>query len=79
MRISADSAATLPTLKQRIWAVDSKLPVRESVEMRQFIAESLARPRFFFLLLMVLGTMATVLTATGGVGVLCDTHLIAGS
>jgi putative ABC transport system permease protein len=67
----SDSAGSLlPSMRQQVWDVRPDLPVRRSVDMTRFVAQSVADRRFFTLLVGVFAFLALALTVVGIYGTL---------
>jgi predicted permease len=70
IRSSLDPAQLGNTVRQLIKDVDPNQPIRSIMPLRSYMAESIARDRFFTLLFAVFGSLALLLSAVGIYGVL---------
>jgi predicted permease len=66
VRSEGDPAELSYAFREAVWSVDPDLPVPEVIPMRSRVSRSLAGPRLLSALLILFGTLATLL-ATGGV------------
>ncbi|MEJ7809787.1 MAG: ABC transporter permease [Gemmatimonadaceae bacterium] len=73
VRTAGDPAAAAPGVRAAIRALDPSLPITQLVTMRQAMLDSVARPRFFTLLLSLFGALALALAALGLYGVIAFT------
>jgi putative ABC transport system permease protein len=69
IRTTGDPAAVAPAVRQAIRAVDAQQPISELRSMRNAMAETVAQPRFFTLILSIFGVVAVFLAALGLYGV----------
>jgi putative ABC transport system permease protein len=70
VRASDDPAALGSLLRREVLAVDKNQPVANIITMSQLLSDSVARPRFNFLLLAVFAAAALLLAAVGVYGVI---------
>lgn len=70
IRASADPAMLAATLRSVVQAVDPDQPVVNVRPMSQLLADSVAKPRFNYLLLSAFAAIALILSATGVYGVM---------
>ena len=66
VRTADDPRRLIPQLKARIWSIDPALAIRDSDDMRARFAASVARPRFF---LVVMAVFAAIATGIAGLGI----------
>jgi putative ABC transport system permease protein len=66
VRTTDDPRRLIPQLKARIWSIDPALAIRDSDDMRARFAASVARPRFF---LVVMAVFAAIATGIAGLGI----------
>ncbi len=69
-RTQGDPAALAGAVRQAIRDIDPNQPIRSIAPLRDVMAESLARDRFFTVVFVVFGGLALVLAAIGVYGVL---------
>lgn len=65
VRTVGNPDALIPAVKQRIWAIDPKLPIRDAGDIHERLAESISRQRFFLTLMVLFASIATVIAAIG--------------
>jgi putative ABC transport system permease protein len=65
IRTASDPSTFLPTLKQRVWNIDPRLPFSEADDIRGLFNASIARPRFFLTLMMVFAMVAATIAGVG--------------
>jgi putative ABC transport system permease protein len=65
VRTVANPDALIPAVKQRIWAIDPKLPIHDASDIHERLAESISRQRFFLTLMVLFASSATVIAAIG--------------
>jgi predicted permease len=70
IRTTSDPLALAPAVRQAIWDINPNQPVSEVTTMREVISQTVARPRFFTLLLGAFAGLAIVLAALGVYGVI---------
>ncbi|HEY9402426.1 MAG TPA: ABC transporter permease [Pyrinomonadaceae bacterium] len=70
IRTSSDPLALAPAVRREVASIDKDQPVANIRTMDQIMSESLARPRFSFLLLTIFAGVALVLSAVGVYGVM---------
>jgi ABC-type antimicrobial peptide transport system permease subunit len=70
VRTTDDAAALIPTLRARIWEVDSTLPIYDASTVSTLVAQTLAPRRFVTYLLSVLAGLAFLLATLGIYGML---------
>jgi putative ABC transport system permease protein len=70
LRASADPASLAAAIRSAVHAVDPDQPVANVKLMSQIFAESVAKPRFNYLLLTIFAAIALILSATGVYGVM---------
>jgi putative ABC transport system permease protein len=70
LRASADPASLAAAMRSAVHAVDPDQPVANIKLMSQLFADSVAKPRFNYLLLTIFATIALLLSATGVYGVM---------
>jgi putative ABC transport system permease protein len=70
VRAAGDPAALAPALRREVRAMDANLPLRSLRTVDRVLAESVARPRFYMLLLAVFAGVALLLAAIGIFGVM---------
>ena len=70
IRTSTDPSALAPAVRREVANIDKDQPVANVRTMDQIMSESLARPRFSFLLLTIFAGVALVLAAVGVYGVM---------
>ena len=63
-----DPRTVTTQVKERLWSLDSRLPVIEAATMEDRLVESVARPRFFVRLSSAFAAIAVVLGAVGVYG-----------
>ncbi|MEK6323120.1 MAG: ABC transporter permease [Acidobacteriota bacterium] len=64
-RTSGDPAALVPTIRERIRAIDEELPVYDARTMNNVIAESVEQRRFAMLLISMFAAVALLLASVG--------------
>jgi predicted permease len=69
-RTDGDPAALAASVRQVIRDIDPNQPVRSIAPLREVMADSIARDRFFTVVFVVFGTLALVLAVIGVYGVL---------
>lgn len=70
VRTASDPLHVAAEIRQTIWQVNPNQPVSDITTMQQIISETVARPRFFTLLLGGFAGLAVVLAALGVYGVI---------
>lgn len=70
VRTQADPGTMAASVKQKVWAVDSQLPVTKVRTMNEVAAASFAARSFYMLLLVVFASLALVLAGVGVYGVM---------
>ncbi|HEY1339505.1 MAG TPA: ABC transporter permease, partial [Bryobacteraceae bacterium] len=65
LRTAADPLSLIPAARAAIREVDPNQPVAEVKAMTQIVADSVAQPRFYTLLLAIFAALALVLAAAG--------------
>jgi putative ABC transport system permease protein len=70
LRASADPASLAAAMRSAVHAVDPDQPVANIRLMSQLFADSVAKPRFNYLLLTIFAAIALTLSATGVYGVM---------
>ena len=73
VRTTVPPASVAPTVRETVWSLDPTLPVADLQPMERVIFDSVARPRFMTLLLMIFGGVALALAAVGTYGVMSYT------
>jgi putative ABC transport system permease protein len=73
VRSTGDPLRLLPAVKTAIWAVAPNQPISKVATMEQLLAESLARRRFYMLLLGIFSATALLLAALGTYGMVSHT------
>ena len=69
-RTSTDARTMAASIRKEVWATDKDLPVTNLKLMDELIANSVAQPRFYAILLSVFAGLALVLAAVGVYGVM---------
>ncbi len=69
-RTTVPNATLLRAMREQVWAVRPDLPVRAAFPMSDFVAQSVASPRFYTLLLGVFALLAISLAVVGIYGTL---------
>lgn len=69
MRGPLDAGAALEAARRQVQALDPQLPLMRPGRMDDFVAQQLAQPRFYLLLLALFAVLALVLAAVGIYGV----------
>ncbi|MGH7463634.1 MAG: FtsX-like permease family protein, partial [Longimicrobiales bacterium] len=69
-RTSGDPLLVAPALRTRIRSMDPAMPISDFTPLRQVVAESVSRPRFYTSLLSLFAALALTLAAIGIFGVL---------
>jgi predicted permease len=69
VRAPAQHGAALQMVKQKIWELDSKLPIVSASTMQDRIGDSIARPRFYVALSSAFAITAALLAGIGVYGV----------
>jgi putative ABC transport system permease protein len=69
-RTAGDPLALAPTLRTLVRSLDPNMPISEFTPLRQVLAESVARPRFYTSLLALFAAVALLLAAIGIFGVM---------
>ncbi|MGH7541595.1 MAG: FtsX-like permease family protein, partial [Gemmatimonadota bacterium] len=69
VRSEAPPGALLPALRERIWAVDSEVPLDAAYTLEEAVARSVASPRFYMLVVGAFAVLAVLLAAIGTYGV----------
>ena len=64
------NADILSAMRQQVWAVRADLPIRRAVRLPDFVARSIATPRFYMLLLSSFAGLALALALVGIYGTL---------
>jgi putative ABC transport system permease protein len=67
---SGDPESIVAAIKGQVWSIDPKLPLKEVATIQQRVAETLARPRFYVLLLSIFAGIGLLLSAIGIYGVI---------
>ena len=67
---TSSPGAIVPSLRQTVWSIDPNLPVSDVITMDEAIAEKVAEPRFYVLLLSIFSSIALILGAVGIYGVM---------
>jgi putative ABC transport system permease protein len=70
LRSDGDPLALLPSVRERIWQLDSDVPISNVRTMESIAANSTAQGRFLTTLLVLFATMALILASMGLYGVL---------
>ncbi|MGH9915225.1 MAG: ABC transporter permease, partial [Pyrinomonadaceae bacterium] len=70
IRTTGDPLSFAPTARALALAVDKNQPVTRIKTMEQYISESVAKPRFNMILLVVFAILAMIMAATGIYGVM---------
>ena len=70
VRSDADPATISTAIREQVHAVDPTMPVYDLHTMTQIVAESIAQPRFYTMLLTAFGGLALLLAALGVYGVI---------
>ncbi|HSO73638.1 MAG TPA: ABC transporter permease [Blastocatellia bacterium] len=70
VRTSAEPAMLIPTLKERLWEVDSTQPIYQVATLDNLVTDSLRARRFSLLLLGSLAALALMLALVGIYGVM---------
>ena len=65
VRTAADPLSLIPAARAAIREIDPNQPVAEVKTMTQIVADSVAQPRFYTLLLAIFAALALVLAAAG--------------
>jgi ABC-type antimicrobial peptide transport system permease subunit len=65
VRTSLPDAQVLPVLRERFRAADPRAPILRSSDSRSYLLTSIARPRFFVVLLTLFAGIATAVAAVG--------------
>ncbi len=73
VRTAADPAEALSLVRREVYALDKDQPVDNASTMSEWLAASVAQPRFNFLLLTVFAAVALALAALGIYGVMAWT------
>jgi putative ABC transport system permease protein len=73
LRTSVLPASLAAAMRETVWALDPTLPVAGLQPMANVLFDSVARPRFLTLLLLVFGSVALALAAVGTYGVMSYT------
>jgi predicted lysophospholipase L1 biosynthesis ABC-type transport system permease subunit len=68
VRTDGDKAAALQFVKNKVWELDSRLPIVDALSMDDRLGESLARPRFFLSLVSAFALTAVLLASIGVYG-----------
>ena len=66
VRATVSDPDLLSVMRAQVWAVRSDLPIRRAIQMSDFVAQSIASPRFFMVLLTSFAAIALAL-ALGGI------------
>jgi putative ABC transport system permease protein len=72
MRVPGEATAFAPALRARVGALDAGLPVEEVRTLREVVGDAMAVIRLSANLLLVLGTVALVLSALGVYGIMAQ-------
>jgi predicted permease len=70
VRTTSDPERIVPSIRQTVWSIDKNLPVSDVITMDQAIAEQVAEPRFYVLMLSIFSCIALLLGAVGIYGVI---------
>jgi len=70
VRTTGDPAALVPTVREAVAAADPRAGIDAIVPMADLVSTSIARPRFYAVLLGLFATIAAILAAVGVYGVL---------
>ena len=70
VRTAGDPTGMMGTIRSQVLAIDPQQPVFNIRTMDQFVSDSVAQPRFHFLLLGLFAVLALVLAAVGVYGVI---------
>ncbi|MCA1610082.1 MAG: ABC transporter permease [Acidobacteria bacterium] len=70
LRFSGDPASTASAARKAVWSVDRDQPIAEIATLPDVVSRSVARPKFFMLLLVAFGAAALALAAIGLYGTL---------
>jgi putative ABC transport system permease protein len=73
LRTSVPPASLGAEMRETVWALDPTLPVADLQPMDNVLFDSVARPRFLTLLLLIFGSVALALAAVGTYGVMSYT------
>ncbi len=73
VRASVPPASLGAAMRETVWALDPTLPVADLQPMDNVLFDSVARPRFLTVLLLIFGAVALALAAVGTYGVMSYT------
>ena len=69
-RTSTDPRTVTGNIRQEVWSIDKDLPVSSMKLMEELVANSVAQPRFYVILVSVFAGLALILAAVGVYGVM---------
>jgi putative ABC transport system permease protein len=69
LRVRGDDAGVLPALRERIWAIDPGVPLDGAYRLERAVADSVASPRFYLMIVGLFAGLAVLLAAVGVYGV----------
>jgi putative ABC transport system permease protein len=70
VRTAGNPSSLASAINERVWAYDKNLPISQVETMEQAVAESVAQPRFYLVMLTVFAATALLLAAVGIYGVM---------
>jgi len=70
VRTATEPMSLMPAIRREVWKIDPEQPIVEVKEMRELLADSVAKQRFTSLLLSLFAGMGLMLAASGTYGVM---------
>ena len=70
VRTAVSDPSLIAAMREQVWAVRADLPIRRAVRLSDFVAQSIASPRFFMILHSTFAVLALTLALVGIYGAL---------